>query len=80
MSRELAQRLLQLSPEAQERRVLDVLLYHDVGLTRDWFCVELRPAFDRLIWKGLIAPENKFRATAAGKALDRIDPTPEPKP
>ncbi len=60
--------LLALPPGWQERKVLDAFEYYQEGLWRDWFAVELRPAFDRLLQKGFIEPENTFKLTEAGKA------------
>lgn len=65
MRREAAMREA-LAAMKQERRVLLAFNHHD--LTRDWFAVELRPAFDRLVASGCIEPTLGYGLTYAGRA------------
>lgn len=58
--------LAAMKPDEQERRVLLAFDHHN--LTRDWFAVELRPAFDRLVASGCIKPTLGYRLTYAGRA------------
>lgn len=61
--------MLSLLPKAgQELKVLGVI-DHFNGRQRDWFAVELRPAFDRLAASGLIEQVPTFRLTDAGRSM-----------
>lgn len=63
----LRDKFKEMSPEEQELQILQSMTHID-GIDREWFAVELREAFDRVLAKGWIAPSAAYYITFEGRA------------